>query len=77
MTMHADLKARLVECRESRNFRVEEWVEKKATMFNDYMTAAGLKACVISVSGGVDSAVTMALVSYAQKQKNSPIEKVF
>merc|ERR1712232_979372 len=40
------------------------------------MTAAGLKACVISVSGGVDSAVTMALVSYAQKQKNSPIEKI-
>ena len=45
-------------------------------MFNEYMRNAGLKACVISVSGGVDSAVTMALVSFAQKQPGSPIEKV-
>jgi NAD+ synthase (glutamine-hydrolysing) len=45
-------------------------------MFNDYMRKCGLKACVISVSGGIDSAVIMALSAYAQKQEGSPIEKV-
>eukprot|EP00817_Percolomonadidae_sp_ATCC50343_P001892 CAMPEP_0117423348 /NCGR_PEP_ID=MMETSP0758-20121206/3992_1 /TAXON_ID=63605 /ORGANISM="Percolomonas cosmopolitus, Strain AE-1 (ATCC 50343)" /LENGTH=260 /DNA_ID=CAMNT_0005206487 /DNA_START=182 /DNA_END=964 /DNA_ORIENTATION=+ len=41
------------------------------------MKSAGLKACVVSVSGGVDSAVTLALMSHAAKQKDSPIEKVY
>lgn len=46
-------------------------------MFNTYMCECGLKACVVSVSGGIDSAVTMALMSHAKRQENSPIEKVF
>lgn len=37
---------------------------------------AGLKACLVSVSGGVDSAVTLALMKHAQKRQGSPIEKV-
>jgi NAD+ synthase (glutamine-hydrolysing) len=43
---------------------------------NDYMTKSGLKACVISVSGGVDSAVCLAIALYAQKKEGSPIQKV-
>lgn len=38
--------------------------------------APGLKACVVSVSGGVDSAVTLALCKHAQSMPNSPIVKV-
>ena len=45
-------------------------------MFNDYMRKCGLRACVVSVSGGVDSAVILALCAHAQKQENSPVEKV-
>lgn len=48
----------------------------QATMFNDYMRNSGLKACVISVSGGVDSAVCLGIVLHAQKQEGSPIQKV-
>lgn len=40
------------------------------------MRQCGLKACVVSVSGGIDSAVTFALMSHAKKQEGSPIEKV-
>jgi hypothetical protein len=39
-------------------------------------TITGLKACVVSVSGGVDSAVTLALCKHAQAMPNSPLQKV-
>lgn len=40
------------------------------------MTKCGLKACLVSVSGGVDSAVTYALMCEAAKLPGSPIKKV-
>ena len=45
-------------------------------MFNDYMRGCGLKACVVSVSGGVDSAVTYALCHRAMSKEGSPIKRV-
>jgi NAD+ synthase (glutamine-hydrolysing) len=45
-------------------------------MFNEYMRKSGLSGCVVSVSGGVDSAVTYALCLAAMKQANSPVKKV-
>lgn len=44
-------------------------------MQNEYMTRNGLKACVVSVSGGIDSAVTYALMLEAAKQPGSPIKR--
>lgn len=41
-----------------------------------FATLPGLKACVVSVSGGVDSAVTLALCKHAQAMPNSPLQKV-
>jgi NAD+ synthase (glutamine-hydrolysing) len=40
------------------------------------MAAANLKACCVSLSGGVDSACTLGLMKYASKMDNSPIKKV-
>lgn len=40
------------------------------------MTSAGLKACCVSVSGGIDSSVTLALMVAASKREGSPIERV-
>eukprot|EP00483_Globobulimina_turgida_P001284 UN01286 len=45
-------------------------------MFNAYMTKCGLKACVVSLSGGVDSAVTLGLMKKASTMKDSSIQKV-
>jgi len=74
--MHADLQQALANIRAERAFNLEQWLEEKTTMFNDYMRKSGLRACVVSVSGGVDSAVILAMCAHAQKQENSPIEKV-
>ena len=70
------LNEKLLSFRAKRNFNVKEWVVQKAGMLNDYMRKAGLKACTISVSGGVDSAVMYGLCSIASKQPGSPIQRV-
>eukprot|EP01087_Luapelamoeba_hula_P008448 TRINITY_DN2102_c0_g1_i1.p1 TRINITY_DN2102_c0_g1~~TRINITY_DN2102_c0_g1_i1.p1 ORF type:complete len:307 (+),score=77.85 TRINITY_DN2102_c0_g1_i1:149-1069(+) len=69
------LKHSLAEVRAKRHFDVAEWVDKKADMLNDYMRKAGLQACVVSVSGGVDSAVVYAIMMRAAKKEGSPIAK--
>merc|ERR1712038_932054 len=74
--LHPDLAKKLEEFRTKRNFVVGDWIQKKCEMFNDYMKKAGLKACVVNVSGGIDSAVTLALCLKAAEQKDSPIKKV-
>lgn len=71
-----ELKAKLVEYRKTRNFQPKQWVEAKTTKFNDYMKAHGLSGCVVSLSGGIDSAVTLGLMAYASKQEGSPIARV-
>lgn len=75
-TLHPDLVRKLGEVRAKRNFNAKEWVAQKSEMFNNYMRKAGLKACLVSVSGGVDSAVTLALMTHAKEQKDSPIQRV-
>lgn len=71
-----ELVEKLHEVRKARNFNAREWSDQKADMFNDYMRKAGLTACLVSVSGGVDSSVTLALMVHAQKRPNSPIKRV-
>eukprot|EP00818_Percolomonas_sp_WS_P001620 CAMPEP_0117442982 /NCGR_PEP_ID=MMETSP0759-20121206/4447_1 /TAXON_ID=63605 /ORGANISM="Percolomonas cosmopolitus, Strain WS" /LENGTH=298 /DNA_ID=CAMNT_0005234917 /DNA_START=59 /DNA_END=955 /DNA_ORIENTATION=- len=66
----------LSKIRQARAFNVDEWISKKVTMFNDYMRQCGLKACVISISGGVDSAVVLALCHKAMQEKDSPIKRI-
>ncbi|KAL9654818.1 hypothetical protein ABK040_008611 [Willaertia magna] len=60
-----------------RNFNAKEWVDQKTDMFNSYMKQCGLKACVVNVSGGIDSAVTFALAVAAKQKEGSPIQKVY
>lgn len=74
--LHDDLKAKLAAYRTTRAFNAEEWANKKCQMFNDYMKKCGLKACCVSLSGGVDSAVTLAMMMHASKMEGSPIQKV-
>ena len=62
--------------REKRNFDAENYVNKKASILNEYMRKFHLKSCVVAVSSGIDSAIVLGIVNYAMKLKNSPIEKV-
>jgi len=76
MDQHPELIELLKDTRSKRNFDVDSWIDKKTDMFNDYMRNCGLKAAVVSVSGGVDSACILGLAMKAMKKSNSPIKKV-
>lgn len=74
--LHAELKDVLDKLRARRGFDVEKFVKAKSHILNNYLRKAKLKSCVVAVSGGIDSAVTLALVDYASKQAGSPIERI-
>ena len=74
--LHSELQKILSEVRKSRNFNASLWIDRKCKMFNDYMTRCGLKGCVVNLSGGVDSAVTLGLMKRASQLPGSTIKKV-
>lgn len=74
--MKHQLAAKLEEIRKVRNLDPKSWVDKKCELLNNYMTKNGLKACVVNVSGGIDSALTILLCKAASEKPGSPIKKV-
>lgn len=74
--MHKDIKNALEEMRKKRGFSASSYINKKAEVLNEYMRESGLDACVVAVSGGVDSAVVLGIVCKAANMKDSPIKKV-
>jgi NAD+ synthase (glutamine-hydrolysing) len=74
--LHPDLIQQLKKLREKKAFDAEKWIDLKTDKLNSYMRDNGLKACVVSVSGGIDSAVTFGLLKKAQGKSNSPIKRV-
>ena len=45
----------LKDIRANRNFNAKEYIEQKSNLLNQYMNKYGLKACVVAISGGIDS----------------------
>ena len=67
LVLNDELRNELKKIREERKFVPKDWIEKKCTMFNEYLTKCGLKGVVINLSGGIDSSVTAGLCHYASK----------
>lgn len=61
--------------RSRRNFDPAAYIAAKAVLLNDYMQHFGLKACVVAVSGGIDSAVVYGLIERARLMADSPIQR--
>jgi len=76
LSLHPDLEAKLHAYKKKRAFNAEKWISEKCRLFNDYMAKHGLKAAVVSVSGGIDSAVTFGLIKRASLMPNSPLKRV-
>lgn len=74
--MHHDLSKILSTLRAKRQFNIEKCVQAKTILLNDYMRQSKLKACIVGVSGGIDSAATLALIWKAAQEKDSPIERI-
>jgi NAD+ synthase (glutamine-hydrolysing) len=76
LSLHPELQKALEQDRARRKFSAKDWINKKTDILNEYCAKNGLKACVVSISGGVDSAVTIGLAAYAMKKENSPLKRV-
>lgn len=59
-----------------RDFQVDDYIAKKVIAINNFFAENKLDACVIGLSGGVDSAVVYKLLKLASEQENSPIKKI-
>ncbi len=67
------LAAWLHELRMMRGFSVETWVSTKARKIAEYLDHSGITDIIVGVSGGIDSAVTVALLKKAgQHMKQKP-----
>lgn len=62
--------------RKNRNFNAEKYIEQKSDLLNKYMNKYGLKACVVAISGGIDSAIVLGIIKKASERKDSPIKKI-
>lgn len=71
--LHAELIAHLEAYRAARAFCPQRWIDEKTVKLNDYMRRCGLKACVVSCSGGIDSAVVLFLCQYAKEKGYSKV----
>lgn len=59
-----------------RQFDAGNYLLQKLALINKLFTDNNLNACVLGISGGVDSAVCLKLLEAASQQKNSPIKKI-
>lgn len=59
-----------------RNFKVAIHTQFKIEKINEFFKQENLDSVVIGLSGGIDSAVALALYIEASKQPNSPIKKI-
>lgn len=66
----------LDEYRMNAKFNVEMWVQTKCMKFNDYLGKHGISGAVVSVSGGIDSAVILALLKYTMEMPDSCLKKI-
>jgi NAD+ synthetase len=74
--MHPELQSALNAYRSSRCFDPERYLQAKSSLINAYFTQSGISGCVVGVSGGVDSAVTLGIIAHAARQSGSPIRRI-
>ncbi len=74
--LETELVKALAGIRVKRKFDARSYLSQKAAMLNEYLSRFGLKSCVVAVSGGIDSAVTLGIVNHAKGLSGSPIQKI-
>ena len=63
--------------RQKRGFDENLYIKQKCEILNAYMQKCNLSACVVAVSGGIDSAVVLALVNKASKMPQKKFKRKY
>lgn len=67
----------LAQIRKERGFCACDYLQEKATLLARYLDKYRLQACVLGVSGGVDSAVALGILKHTAQLPNSPLKHIF
>jgi len=70
------MQLKLEELRIERNFNVKEVLKSKIQKLNKYFSQYNLSTAVVGVSGGVDSALVIAILKAASEVENSSIKNI-
>ena len=63
--------------RNGRNFNVENYINEKLNLLNNYFGAYGIDSAVICLSGGIDSAVVYGLLMTLKNMPESNLKEVY
>ena len=63
--------------RENKNFNEKDWIDQKVLKFNNYLKENKLSGAVVSVSGGIDSAVTLGLLKKTKELPDSYLKEIW
>ncbi|MDX2389244.1 NAD(+) synthase [Streptomyces sp. DK15] len=74
--LHPILSTCLSEFRSVRAFDAANYVREKCRVLNGYLRQNNLDSLVVGISGGVDSAVVLALAETARKMPDSPLVEI-
>jgi NAD+ synthetase len=75
-TLTLELKQALELLRARRQFGAAAYIQAKTALLIEYMKQSQLSACVVGISGGVDSAVTLGLLRKIMDEPHSPLKKI-
>lgn len=70
--MEPEIRAALAALRARRNTDFSRYIQAKTALLAGYLRRSQIRACVVAVSGGVDSALTLALVRAASRRPDAP-----
>ncbi|KAL0227666.1 hypothetical protein RCL1_003809 [Eukaryota sp. TZLM3-RCL] len=76
LPLHPELNEKLAVIRKRRGFQVSSWVESKIDVFIEWLHRTKITAAVLSLSGGIDSSVTLALLVETMKRPDCPLKKI-
>ncbi len=76
VTIDEELRRILVQLRARRAFDAQRYVDAKCALIDEYARRTGIRACVVGVSGGIDSAVTLGLLMRAASRPRAAIDRV-
>jgi NAD+ synthetase len=66
----------LIKLRELRNFDPDNYIDLKTKQINEFFKINNLDSVILGISGGIDSATTLALLMRSANIVGSPIKKV-
>lgn len=62
--------------RNKNEFNLNKYLDKKTSIINKYFKENNLDTAIIALSGGIDSAISLALIFESQKKIDSPIKNI-